>query len=159
MKTDINELVYNEDEMDFARSLMQEIQNDLYDADCLLYDAVMKISYAPGINQVEFDNHNIDLRMPESYMIQCREETKVLADTLNEKITMIDQYNHINMSGVKPTKTTKQQDVVNQPDDKNLSGVIAAGAIGLTSGFAAVVADAMKNKKNEEETEDTKKTE
>ena len=92
MADDLGELVYNEERINDAQVLLEEIKNDLYDTDCLLYDAVMKISYAPGIEHVEGDDAAIDMRMPEKLMIQCREETKSISDTLNNQVSLIQSY-------------------------------------------------------------------
>ncbi len=93
------ELVFDEVKLGEARDMLDEIQNDLYDADNLLYDAVMKISYARGIDQVEIEDSAIDMRMPEKWMIQCREETKNISDTLDYQIQSIEKYTGDNISG------------------------------------------------------------
>ena len=83
---------YNEKKIKEAKELIEEIKKDLYQTDWLLYNAVMKISYAKGMNDVIYDNPCIDMNKPEELMIQCRKSTTFVSDTLKTQIEQLDQY-------------------------------------------------------------------
>ena len=89
---DENQIIFDEAKLSSAQDLLDEIKEDLVDTDNLLYDAVMKISRANGIDAVEVDDAAIDMRMPERLMIQCREDTKNVSDTLDNQIVKITTF-------------------------------------------------------------------
>ena len=86
------DLIYNREKIQEARDLLDEIKDDIADVDYELYDAVMKIGYAYGIDEIERDNTSIDLRVPEKLMIQCREETTGIRDNLSNQVHLIEGF-------------------------------------------------------------------
>ncbi len=86
------DLIYNREKIQDARDLLDEIKDDIADVDYELYDAVMKIGYAYGIEEIERDNTTIDLRVPEQLMIQCREETTGIRDNLSNQVHLIEGF-------------------------------------------------------------------
>ncbi len=86
------DLIYNREKIQEARDLLDEIKDDIADVDYELYDAVMKIGYAYGIDEIERDNTSIDLRVPEQLMIQCREETTGIRDNLSNQVHLIEGF-------------------------------------------------------------------
>ena len=88
------DLMYNPERVKDARDLLQEIKDDIYDADCMLYDGVMKVAYSYGVENVEQEDTAIDMRMPEKLMIQCREETSNVSDTLDNQVQLIENFLH-----------------------------------------------------------------
>ncbi|MBP5678292.1 MAG: hypothetical protein J6X28_00495 [Bacilli bacterium] len=86
------DIVFNPEKVKESRDLMDEIREDLYDADVLLYDAVMKVGYAMGIQYVEEEEPAIDMRMPEKLMIQCRDDAKTLSDNFDYQVKLIEAF-------------------------------------------------------------------
>ena len=115
-----NTIVYNEAKVSEAQDLLNEIKNDLSDADNTLYDAVMKISRARGIENVEVDETAIDMRMPERLMIQCREDTKTISDTLDNQVHAIESF-----FGREDVKADNNNSSNVQFRKENISGVTA----------------------------------
>ena len=85
-------IVYDEERIKEACSLLTEIQKDLNDVDNTLYKGVMKVAYATGFSLVEQDERAIDMKMPEKLMIQCREETSSLSNDLNNQVNLIESF-------------------------------------------------------------------
>ena len=155
-------LIYDKDKIDYARSLAIAIIHDLYDIDCMLFDAVMKIAYAPGIAEIEFENNAIDMRIPEVYMIQSRQKSKMIYDTISKQIVTIDQYIQPTAPVVETTvKKTEGVSEVQQNNATNLglTGVAIAAATGIATGVGTVIADNNKKGKKESEEEEKEKTE
>ena len=114
------DLVYNREKIQQARDLLDEIKDDISAVDYELYDAVMKIGYAYGIEEIERDNTSIDLRVPERLMIQCREETTSIRDNLSNQVHLIEAF----LSGEKTSAdiTADLTNVTESTDGKTGSG-------------------------------------
>ena len=111
---------YDEAKVSEAQALLNEIKNDLSEVDNTLYDAVMKISNANGIEFVEVDDSAIDMRMPERLMTQCREDTKNISDTINNQVRAIESF--MNENSVSAGGDTSSNV---QTGNENVSGVTA----------------------------------
>ena len=110
--TRTDDLIYNPERVKEARDLLDEIKEDIASTDNMLYDAVMKIGYAQGIEDVEQDDVSIDMRMPEKLMIQCRDETKFVDQTFDDQVQIIENFIYgENRSGTGGTVTAELTDL------------------------------------------------
>lgn len=88
----MEKIIYDENNVQKAQLLVEEIKMDLYKVDCLLYEGVMKTAYAKGMDLVTYENPSIDMNKPEKIMINCRESIKVIEETLKTEVQEINKY-------------------------------------------------------------------
>lgn len=171
MNDEKNLFIYDEASIRDGRSLLTEIRNDISDLDQQLYDGIMKISYANGFDQVDQENSEIDLRMPEKLLIQCREEVKGITDALNNQTHLINSYlgkeissDKIESLSTMPEQTdfkdpNTQQNVVKEEEkpDLGVETYVVPGIIGLMTGTSAVIYSNKKMKDSEKEDKEENK--
>jgi len=85
-------ILYDKKRVEDSVSLLSEIRSDLAEADDLLYNAIIKIVNAKGFPVIEGDDPAIDMRMPETLIVQCREEAKKTINQLNNISYSVEAY-------------------------------------------------------------------
>ena len=105
------DLIFNSKKVKESREILESIRRDLAELDQDLYDAVMLILQARGIEEVEKDSDFIDMRKPESIMRQCREEGERTINFLDAFTSVSTEFS----------------------EEKDTSSAAAGGAVGGTS--------------------------
>ena len=89
-KVDTSVLIYDRDRVKDSYELLREIKNDFYEVDNLLYNSVMSVIDTKGFDLIENGNFDIDMRMPEKLVEQCRETNDTIMGNLTKMSQMVE---------------------------------------------------------------------
>ena len=115
-------ITYNKELVEQGVELLTKCRSDLFDADCLMYDAVIGITGAKGFNLVDAAAGGIDINLPEQRVVGLREKTEHLIETITEAGRAIVSYS------TKKDSTLKEKLKV-LFDEKNVGAVIGGTII------------------------------
>ncbi len=86
------EIVYKKEPVEQAIKMLNECRTELYDADCLIYEAMIKLVNAKGYPLVEQEDTFIDSKMPEKLMTDLRARIKEVILNLTSKTKLLEDY-------------------------------------------------------------------
>ena len=89
---DSSELRYDRELINDSFNLLKEIRNDFYEVDDLLYKSVTSIVNTKGFYLIDNGDFNIDMRLPEKLVEQCRELIETIIKKLVSMVQAIEDY-------------------------------------------------------------------
>ena len=89
---DSSELRYDRELINDSFNLLKEIRNDFYEVDDLLYKSVTSIVNTKGFYLIDNGDFNIDMRLPEKLVEQCRELIETIIKKLVSMVQAIEEY-------------------------------------------------------------------
>ncbi|MBQ8132684.1 MAG: hypothetical protein IJ193_09350 [Bacilli bacterium] len=119
IKNNDTDFIFNEAKIADAKDILSDIKHQLVDVDYVLYDAIVKITGANGIEEVKKEDYSIDLTNPEKQMEQSRGNLKEIMDTLDKQIDTIQKFLNKNQDS---TEVKKPEAIENNTDNVNPEG-------------------------------------
>ena len=100
-KKNDSDFIYNEAKVADGKDVLASIRHDIIEVDQFLYNTMMSIGGAKGIENILTEDYTIDLKQPEKLMEQSRDDLKTIMQTLDNNIDMIDRFMNPQDSNVK----------------------------------------------------------
>lgn len=101
-------LVYDRERVKDSVNLLNEIRNDFYLVDDMLYNSVMSIVNTKGFDLIENGNFDIDMRMPEKLVEQCRDTNDTIMRNISDMSQMIEGMDTADYIGTSNNEITTQ---------------------------------------------------
>ncbi len=101
-------LVYDRERVKDSVNLLNEIRNDFYLVDDMLYNSVMSIVNTKGFDLIENGNFDIDMRMPEKLVEQCRDTNDTIMRNISDMSQMVEGMDTADNIGTSNNEITTQ---------------------------------------------------
>ena len=86
------EIVYKKESVQQAIKMLTECRTELYDADCIIYEAIIKLINAKGYNLIEHEDSFIDSKMPEKLTTELRNKIKSIIMSITSSTKALEGY-------------------------------------------------------------------
>ena len=86
------EIVYKKESVQQAIKMLTECKTELYDTDCIIYEAMIKLINAKGFSLVEGQDTHIDSKMPETLIKELRTQIKDVIANISGKTQILENF-------------------------------------------------------------------